>query len=88
MSIYFACKTTSMIVISFFERSFCRIYVYFFIITTIVGFVAIHLHLIHYAFILAFTLQGTSVLVNAVAFRGLNMLFILEFFSVIFIDQI
>ena len=34
-----------------------------------------------------FSLKGTSCLINAVAFRGLNILFIFEVFGVTFIDQ-
>ena len=48
---------------------------------------AIHLHLILYEAILAFTLKGIRGLINTVAFRELSMLFILEIFNLAFIDQ-
>lgn len=81
-----------MVVISFLKVSFVRTHIYLFIITiiitTVIGAGALKLHLIHYIFILAFALKGTRGLINAVAFGELDMLFILEIFSVTFIDQI
>ena len=77
-----------MIVLSFFERSLWRNYIYFFIISTnfsIIKSTAIYLHFVHYAFILAFPLKGASGFINAITFKGLSTLLIPDFFSVTFI---
>ena len=70
------------------ENSYTFFRITIIIITTIVVSSAIHLHLRHYVFVLAFSLKVANDLTNAVASRELNTFFILELFNVTFIDQI
>ena len=73
MSIYFVCKATSMIVISFFEGSPSGIYVYFFNISTNVTFIrftTIYLHFMQYTLKLTLPLEGAISFISTVGFRG------------------
>lgn len=69
-----------MVVIPFLKGSLVRTHIYLFIITiiitTVIGAGDLKLHIIHYIFILAFALKGTSGLINEVAFGELDMLFL------------
>ena len=76
-------KATTMIVISFFERSLCRTYIYLFIIITnviIVRFTAMYLYLVYYIFTLTFPFEEPIGFISTIAFRELNTLLISEFF--------
>ena len=80
-----------MIVISFLKGP-CVEYTYsFFIITTnitIIKSTDMYLHLVYYILILTFPLEGGIGFIDSFTFKEPNMLLILEFFSVTFINQI